>query len=228
MSKFYEDVDGKVIVTTSRGHRLECKPVLTMLDGIKETEQAKAEVEFGLPPPVTYTVTDVTGDTEEFEHDKESIKDPKTPEEDREQWKERERISAEIEAVVDARSNKRIMRIIATRGVIMLDMPREKSWIEEHEWLGYTVPKHKRARLYHYFNKEVIGTIEDGVRIMAGITAASGFDKEVLARVEAGFRAKVGEEGRPDAAPTEETPAGGAEEGRVVEQPVVDDSGDDG
>lgn len=188
----------KVIVTTSRGVKIECLPIFTMLDGLQEEEQAKLMLELEVPLPVTYTFTDVAGEETTKEHDATSIADPKTPDEDREAFERRRSLLAVVEAAAPARAAERSMRIIATRGIRVLNMPPEKKWIAEHKWLGYDVPDDPRERAYHYFSKEVVGTQEDGLILMAGIGRASGLDEEVLRQVEAGFQSEVGRSEGPD------------------------------
>jgi hypothetical protein len=173
--------DEKVIVTTSRGQRVECLPVLAMLEAIRMEEEEK------IPPPVTYTVTDVTGDTQEREHDAESIQDKRTTDEERAAWHERQEVIAEIEG----RINERTLKVIGTKGIRMLDMPPDEEWIEEHAFLGFDVPKTKIARLYHYFTTEVIGTPQDGLDIMAGIARVTGADEEVVGTIEDRFRTEM-------------------------------------
>jgi len=182
----------KVIVTTSRGVKVECLPIFTMLDGLQEEELAKLVAERQVPPPLTYTFTDVAGEETTKEHDATSIADLKTSDEDREAWERRRSLLAEIEVLAPARAAERSMRIIATRGVRVIDMPPEEEWVAEHKWLGYDVPDDPRERAYHYFGKEVVGTQEDGLLLMAGIGRASGLDEEVLRQVEAGFQSEVG------------------------------------
>ena len=100
-SGFEIDDQDRVIVTTSRGHRLVCKPIATMLDGVKEEELARATAEVGIPPCPTYTVEGVSGDSQEFKYDQEGIDDPSTPEEDREAWAVYQKKLAEAEALAD-------------------------------------------------------------------------------------------------------------------------------
>jgi len=201
----------KVIVTTSRNRRVECLPIFTMIEGLEEEERDKLMLELDVPLPVTYTFTDVAGEEVTKGHDDTSIADPKTPDEDRETWERRKRLLALIDVAAPARAGERSMRIIATRGIRILDMPPEEEWIAEHKWLGYDIPDDARERLCHYFSKEIVGTQEDGFELMAGIARASGLDEEVLKRVEAGFQSEVG---RPEG-----SDAGGDSEAPVEAQP---------
>jgi len=223
-SGFEIDDQDRVIVTTSRGHRLVCKPIATMLDGVKEEELARATAEVGIPPCPTYTVEGVSGDLQEFKYDQEGVDDPSTPEEDREAWVMYQKKLAEAEALADQRSNERLIRTIAISGVEDLDAEPDSEWVPRHEYLGWTILENPYERQFHYFRREVIGAEEDGYNLMAGIAAASGMNREVLAQLEDRFRRPLGE---PDAEadPGEAVPEGEAEGAQGLDDrpPVHDD-----
>lgn len=191
---FEVDAQGRVIVTTSRGIRVVCKPVATMLDGIDEEEHRKALAEVGVPSVPTYEVKDVSGDVSAVEYDQEAIDDPNTPDEDREAWEEYRDKLAQAEALAQQRSNDRMMRIIAVSGTEILDPEPEDEWTARHEFMGWDVPKNKYERMYHYFRREVVGTQDDGYKLIAGISAASGMSQEVLAVIEDRFRRAMGQD----------------------------------
>lgn len=187
---FEVDDQERIIVTTSRGHRLVCLPVATMLDGIDEEELARAMVD--VPPIPTYTVEGVSGDTQEFEYDQEGIDDPSTPEGDREAWTAYQAKLAEAQALAATRSNDRLLRVLAVSGTVDLDREPDDVWVPRHEYLGWTVPDSPYERTFHYFRREAIGSLEDGYNLMAGVSAASGLSREVLAQIEARFRSEMG------------------------------------
>lgn len=210
----HNERDG-VIVTTSRGQRVECLPIAAMLDEIRaQLENDLAE--FEIP---SHAITDVAGVTVEIQYNEESIKN--APPEDQAKWIEY--ISAKTR--LESESKEHQMRIVATKGVVMLDMPPDDVWIAEHEWLGYHVPTFKPERLYHYFKTEVVGTNEDGLKISAGIYRASGIDEEVIRKVEASFRASMGKPEGKDAGT--DTPDSESDESRkengLVEQSELHD-----
>ena len=183
------DRDGRVIITTSRGHQVECLPIATMLD------ELSAEYNDKMPSPPTHQISDVTGTTIPVPYTEESIKQANVPEADKEVWAK----YIEEKAKLEAELAERRIRVIATRGIMVLDMPAEEAWIAEHEFLGYTVPDAPLPRLYHYVKTEVLGTKEDGIKVTAGIYRASGLDEEVLNQIEASFRASRGKQKREDA-----------------------------
>jgi len=219
-AKQRKDDDGKIVVTTSRGHRVECLPISTLID------QVRAQYEDRMPDAPTYTITDAGGSTVEVPHTAETIADDATSAEEKQAWGEYQAQVAEIEAEM----NERTLRAVAVKGIRVLTMPPEEEWVEEHEFMGLVVPEKAHERLYHYIRTDVLGTAQDGVDIMAGIYRASGVDEEVLARIEGSFRPEVGRSEGADAgasaeSPTEEKPQGA--EG-VVELPDVPDGGSDG
>lgn len=184
-----------VIVTTSRGHNVMCLPIAPLLEEVREAHERKK------PPIPTYTITDVAGSEMVIAHNDTSIADENTPEEDKEKWAEYKAQVAEI----DAELNEATMRAVAVKGIRILTMPPEEEWLAEHEFLGLTVPEKKPERQYHFFKTEVIGTLDDGLNIVAGIYRASGYDEEVLSQIEGSFRSSLGEQERADAGADQET-----------------------
>lgn len=212
----FRDDRRRVIVTTSRGWRVECLPVQPMLD-----ELGTAESHPDMPPIPTYVVTDVSGATVEQRYTAEIVASDDTPEEDRLAWQRREEKLAEVRAEL----SERRLRVIGTRGVKVLDMPADEKWIPEHEWLYGSVPENPFERRYHFFKTEVIGTAEDGMVLAAGIYRASGVDEEVITLIEDSFRASMGGQTGTDTAPdTEDTGEEGPQEtGGLVVEPNLDD-----
>jgi hypothetical protein len=186
--------DGRVYYTTSRGVEVEC---LGIIDAIQEQENnIRAQIDWPVAP--TYKFSD---DEIERPHTEESIKDPKTTDEERQAWNEYKAALAVANADFNARIAEARMRLLATRGVRIVDYERrEKQWIEEHEWLGMKVPEDARERLVHFFKFEVVGeSLDDVIGITKGIYIASGADPEVVAAGEESFRASLGRSERADA-----------------------------
>ncbi len=178
--------DGRVVVTTSRGHKVACLPVGAMIDRLR------AQYEERMPPVPTYSFTDASGTEVKVPYTAESIADDATPDEDKEAWTEY--MAARL--AVEAERDENILRVVAVRGVEVLTMPDD--WETEHQWMGFDVPDTDHERLFHYFTTEIVSTERDGLDIMAGIYRASGIDEEVLAQIEESFRAPVGEREGPD------------------------------
>lgn len=219
-AKKRKEDDGRIIVTTSRGHKVECLPISTLID------QVRAQYEDRMPEAPTYTITDAGGSTVEVPHTAETIMDDATPDEEKQTWTEYLVQTAEVEAEM----NERTLRAVAIKGIRVLDMPPEEEWLAEHEFMGLAVPESPHERLYHYVKVDVLGTAQDGIGIMAGIYRAAGVDEEVLARIEGSFRAEVGEREGADASAGAESPAEEKPQGEkgVVEQPDVSGGGGDG
>lgn len=172
--------DSAVVVTTSRGKRVECLPITPMLD------ELQAEYDEKMPPAPTHTITDVAGSSIEIPYTDKTIEN--APDDDKERWAK----YIEEKSAVESELNERRVRIIATRGIRIIGMPPDDEWVKEHKFLGYDVPDGKLQRLYHYVKTEVIGTRDDGYKISVGIHRASGIDKEVLDKLEASFRGASG------------------------------------
>jgi len=179
--------DGRVIITTSRGHRIECLPIATMLDELQSEYNNK------IPQPPTHTITDIADVSVDIPYTEESIKS--ASEEDRAKWQR----YADEKARLETEVSERRVRVIATQGVRVLDMPEDDAWVADHEWMGYTVPASPIQRLYHYVKTEVLGTQEDGIKVTAGIYRASGVDQEVLNQIEESFRDSLGRRNGQDA-----------------------------
>jgi hypothetical protein len=186
--------DGRVYYTTTRGVVVECLGIYEEIQA--QEENIRAQVEW--PEAPTYTFSD---DEVRRPHTEESIADPKTTPEEKAAWADYQIDLQRAEAEFKERLAPARVRLLATRGVRIVDYEeREKEWIEEHSWLGMAAPDEPRERLVHFFRFEVVGdSVEDTIGISKGICIASGIDPEVVAIGEASFRASLGEKKRADA-----------------------------
>ena len=129
----YEIVDGKIIVTTSTGWRVECLPYG---DDLMRAGSALAFPEE--PQPPRYKV----GEPEEGErevwvpYNEESIQDPNTPVEDKQAWEEyvplRDAYRTEV-GEIQARQTLMRGRVMALRATRVLDAPDLAAWARERE-----------------------------------------------------------------------------------------------
>lgn len=209
------DLEGRVIITTSRGHQVECQPIAAMIDELQATYGDK------MPSPPEHILTDVAGVSVSIPYTEEAIKQSSVPEGDKAAW---EKYRAD-KAALETELNERRLRLIATKGIKVLDMPENDDWVEEHKWLGYDVPDNPPQRLYHYVKTEVLGTQEDGLKVTAGIYRASGIDAGVLKQIEDSFRASMGRREGQDAG-TSSDDSSADEQGQaagLVEQPDLHD-----
>jgi hypothetical protein len=215
----FED-DGRVVVETTRGVEVECLPVADALDA--QAENIRAGIEW--PEEPTRTIRDVAGSEMTEPLTEAYIGSGQATDEEKEAWAEYQIAQAEAQSQFSERLNEGRVRFIAVKGV-RWDDELEKTWTEDAEWLGMTVPDDSRERALHFFRSEVLGNIGDLYTILLAIYRASGYDEEVLDAVEASFRSEVGQ---PDEGPD----AGGGEgdpgpQGRtgLVGEPPVDDGG---
>lgn len=216
---------GRVIVTTSRGVSGECMPIGNTLQQLDENIRGSIE----WPEPPTYTVTYAGGETKEIPHDAESIKDPKTTDEERAAWDEYLEKQAQAQVEYGAKSSQAQMRLIATEGFIPIDATDEDEWIQQHEWIGYVVPEDPLERQLHYFLTEVIGSVDDDMMtIYKGIYRATGIDEEVLSKLEASFRVQMEQSKGADAGAGEGDSGSKQETGVVDEQHAPGGEGESG
>lgn len=214
--------DGRVVVETSRGVHGVCQPIAIMIES--QEQNIRKSIEW--PEVPTYSFTDVAGTIIERVHTQGTIEDPATSKEDRIAWADYLLAQKEAQAEYDERHNNGLLRLLAFEGFEVLD--GETGWEQRHELYGMTVPEDEFEKTIHYFQTEVIGTQDDVYKIMVGIYRASGYDEEVMAQIEAGFRAEVGqseEAGEVDGASAGAGDTVGAKADDVVREPDVDDNG---
>jgi hypothetical protein len=193
MAELFEIVDGKVIVTTSTGWRVEC---LSYGDDLMRAGSALVFPE--KPDPPAYRL----GEPEEGEREiwvpytDESIQDPATPEEDREAWAEylpkREAYEQEV-AAIQGRQTLMRSRVMVYRATKILDLPGLHEWAQERiELYGIPTSGDERELLFQFFTAEVARSPDDVMKLMAGIMRATGVAEEVLDQFEDNFRDTMG------------------------------------
>lgn len=223
--KLFEIVDGKVIVTTATGWRVECLPY-----GDDLMRAGTALVLPDAPEPPTY----VLGQPEEGErqirvpYTDTSIEDENTPAEDTEAWGEYLPLRAAYEQEVAAIQEQKFLmraRVMVHKATKILDLPDLHAWAkEQEEFYGIPTPGDDREILSQFFTTEVAKIPDDVMRLMAGILRATGATEEALDQFEDNFRVALGNAQGEDAqADTEGTPAeakdeaGGLVDGATVE-----------
>jgi len=191
MSDFYEEKDGKVIITTSTDWQVECLPMADQLIRVGSAVE-------GPPEPVvpTYTAIGFGDEPEQLLMDQAVADDPATTEEDKLKWADY--LLAKIEYdremdAIEAELGLMRMRFMALKSTRIIDMPDLDEWAAEQleEW-GILVSSEPKTRKYEFFTAEVVKTLEDGAKLSAGILKASGLSTEVLDQVEVIFRNQMG------------------------------------
>lgn len=181
------DDEGPVTFITSRGVKVECLPIAA------EIEAQENNIRSGIdwPEVPTREVSDVAGSVMHFSYTDESIKD--APEEAKQAW---EKYQADLFAAqheFDARIGEGRPRLIAYRGIRLVDESLPAKWEKEHEWLGMTIPETPHERALHFFQTEILGNpTTDLYGILLGIYKASGYSDELLEKAEAFFRSQMG------------------------------------
>ena len=217
MGDLFEIVDGKVIVTTSTGWRVECLPYG---DDLMRAGTALMFPEKPQPPTYDMAVEGVDLEPIRVPYTHESIDDEKTPAEDTEAWGvyllELQTYNQETAAITAQQSLMRA-RVMVHRATTILDAPDLTAWAQERvEYYGIPVPDAEKDVLFQFYTSEVSKSQEDVLKIMAGIMRATGVAEEVLDQFESNFRDTLGrtegEDDSPDpqavAEPTEDAKAG--------------------
>jgi len=190
-SRDLADIPARVIRTTTRGVEVECLPVAIEFETMEQNIRESIE----WPGKPTYDLTDVAGSTMQMDMSQEWV-DSQATEEQRQEWSDYQVELARGQAEYDARIGEARAKFLSVKAIRLVDPSLEDTWREEHEWLGMTVPDDPRRRALHYFQTEIIGNPEtDMATIITGMYRASGTDPELMERVEASFRHKVGEPG---------------------------------
>jgi len=207
----------KVIVETSRGSQLECHPIITEIEAQEENIRAQfkwpdvpqRDISDTVPPDADETWPRTTDLTQEY------IDTDFSTDEEKALWAEYTKKFNIVNADYTAKLTDARLRLIALRGVTVLNAKDEAGWVKEHEWLGMVVPDDPFERLMHYFRTEVLGTTLDMFTITKGIYRSAGMDAEVLDQYEQSFRNQVGRAGREALGLAEE--AAGAEKSEQEE-----------
>lgn len=204
--------------TTSRGVKVRCLPIATMM----ERQEASIRASVDWPEIPTRIITDVSGAEGVEALSQQYIeKDKRATEEQKEAWADYQSEKQAADAEYQAKMTVGLTRLIAVHG-IELPAGAEKQWKKDDEFLLIETPKDENERRVQWFQSRVLGDVgRDLAEIMTGIHEASGYDKEVLSTLEASFREPVGGAKR-DTADDSTGDAGGEEtEERVVVRETV-------
>ena len=189
MSDFYTvEPDGTVIATMQSGWVVECLPVGDLLLRVGAHIERPDE-----PEPPTYQMDGVGGSSESRMHDAESIKDPKTSDEERAAWEVYAAKRAAYDkrtAEIDGQINEMRGTFINLEGIKVRGLPADlAAWADKQRTrYGFEIDgSDDESLLLAFISHNVIRTMRDGVRITAGILRASGLDQEALDAAEASF-----------------------------------------
>lgn len=84
------------------------------------------------------------------------------------------------------RINDAIWKAVMLRSLVV-ELPKDESWIQDQEELGIKVPRSAKERRMHYIRTEVIGGMRDVLRLTA-IAQGGDLSEEALQLAEASFR----------------------------------------
>lgn len=201
MSKLFEVIDGKVIVTTSTGARVECLPY-----GDDLMRAGTALTLPDTPEAPTYVLGEPEGGEREIRvpYTATSIDDEKTPLEDTEAWGKYVPLllayNLEVEAIEEKQALMRA-RVMIHKATRVIDQPDLGVWAKmQEEFYGIAVDIEDESELLlTYFQREVCKTSEDALLLMAGIMRATGATEEALDAFESNFRDQMGDGAGTDA-----------------------------
>ena len=200
MSKLFEVIDGKVIVTTSTGARVECLPYADDL-----MRAGTALVLPDKPEAPTYLL----GEPEEGErqirvpYTATSIDDEKTPAEDTEKWAAYVPLllayNLEVKTIEEKQGLMRA-RVLMHKATRIIDQPDLHEWAkQQEEFYGIPVAENEEELLLQYYGTEVSASADDMLTLMAGVMRATGVTEEALDQFEANFRDQMGDGAGEDA-----------------------------
>ena len=165
--------------TTERGVTIGVTPIPMLLDEIRKANP--------IPGPFTYVEELAGGGKLERElTDAEAAvwaqADPGTWAEHAARWEQYRQDRDAAQELL----NDRIWQAIV-RSAIVVTLPEDESWIDEHLALGLEVPTDHRKRMLHYIRTEAIGGMRDVLKITA---MANGADmaEGALLLAESSFR----------------------------------------
>lgn len=209
-----EQTEQDVFITSAGVHIPIC--------AVSEATMKRAEIQVlaearGRGEPVDALTYQVGQD--EFEHDEDSIKDPKTTDAEREQWTEHKACLA----VLNLEVRRRVYRIRLYKGILLNP---DKAWLAEQAILGVYVPE-DAVELKIAFLEDILITVDDWSGIMMAIArcALDGAGEEALSATEAMFQRAMGKLQRSVA--ERASAALQRQEGDVVTPPKAPDSDGD-
>ena len=165
--------------TTERGVTVGVIPIPLLLDEIRKAHEG--------PPRPTYTEHLAGGATQEVEIS--DLDAARWREKDPDSWAEHAKTWDAYIQERDANQEKlndRLWQAVMLRALVV-ELPEDDGWIQDHELLGLTVPKTQRERRIHYIRTEVVGGMRDTLKLTAMANGAD-MSEEALSLAEASFR----------------------------------------
>lgn len=174
--------------TTSQGVKIEITQVPPLLIDVVRL-QAMEEKE--VPPIPTYEVELADGTKLPYEHDKDSIVDPTTPDSDRKLW-------AAYQAAKEAQqkhTSLKMMDLFMLKGtVIDEEVINNGAWLDLQRYFRIKIPDDPYDRKIHYLRTELLTTVDDIYGMMSDIVELSGIDKNILQAAKNSFRDNLRQE----------------------------------
>jgi len=134
------------------------------------------------PKPPTYVVETAGGGKEVNYHDDTTV----------ETVEEVDALQAykDEHAAWRAASQAALVRAVVIKGV-KFEMPENDAWIEDQELLGLEVPEGELERRIHYFETEVVSSVEDMLTLLGSAMGLGGMQDEMLGTAMSMFRTEI-------------------------------------
>lgn len=174
------------VFINSRGEEFPVEAVSVLL--IKRIEgdlREQFEDQGKVLDPPQYCTELPNGAEQCFPHDKDTIDDPKTTDEERETWQEYQRNVMEFNSLLQDKY----------LGAIVMDQPEPKGdeWEVKLRWLDMKIPENPLDKKMLYYTSYVLITDQDIERFVTKVIEISmtGVDKETLQAARDTFLGKV-------------------------------------
>lgn len=174
--------------TTMYGREVQIEPIsVLLLQKIQQAVTKRFESEGKILEPPTYCTELPGGDRQCFPHDKDTIRDDATPQEEKDAWDAYQKNTSELNEEITERF----------LGAIIMDQPveYEEGWEHKLEWLGIDMPEDELDRKVFYMTHMVLKHPDDiqGYILKVMEISAGTAGRDAVEAARAMFRG--GEEG---------------------------------
>lgn len=162
---------------TSRGVTVEFLPIMGEIESFNQSIHE--------PEPPTYEARPGV----RFAYDEKSIQDEKTSAEDKAKWQEY--LEAKEKSIENR--GRGLIKLCLLKGIKAEPSLSFEAWKAEQEFFGADLADSPIELQFKYLYSQIIGNVNDAVKIMEGVTIASGHvPEELTAQAEATFRSRMG------------------------------------
>jgi hypothetical protein len=140
------------------------------------------------PKAPTYKVERADGGTDEFSHSEDTIKDPKTTEEEKIQW---ETFLSDVKSA-NSKASEVLLNVIIMEGIKLDVVPEDMAkWEKRMKVLGIPLPDDEMEKEMFYKKEYAFATQEDVEIIMSKVLELTGISREEVELAKSSFPDKV-------------------------------------